>query len=286
MFVGVRPMEISFTEHEVLDQDEHHFRILDLDDSAESLAAIASEYIKLRTECTRPIKDLEIDDIPGMDLDALRNRIKNATIPCLQHNTKRKELEVVRSDFGELLCYILLEKQYSTKICYKSIRNRELTQQTGRGIDVIGIESNEKLTLVLGEVKVSNESKSPPQIVNRGTECLESQQKSHIANRTITANKVIDRSRFIADRKLQNLFFRAAFSLEKADWDNLRLVSCCVLVRPQNKYTAADFGGFRSKPANYAPAWIRFLIIRVPGEIDPIIEQWYNIIEQMEVPPE
>src|SRR5207237_641083 len=77
-------------------------------------------------------------------------------------------------DFAETISYCLLADVFKTRFGYKSLRDRELVQLTGRGIDAIGIEVEENgdIRLVLGETKLSDEAKSPPAVVDKGDDCL------------------------------------------------------------------------------------------------------------------
>jgi hypothetical protein len=185
----------------------------------------------------------------------------------------------VRSDFGETLAYVLLEDQFGTLIGYKGVRDRETIQQVGRGIDIVGVEEGDPLLLLLGEVKVSDESASPPQVVDKTADCLQVQHLKHIGERQITAKKIWDQSRHVTDKDIRDRLFTAALYFESERWDKLQLISCSVLVRPEQKYSDRDFGSFRDAPSDYCPARIRFIIFCVPGDsIESIIQDWYESI--------
>ena len=261
----------------------HSFRALKLDDDSEWINPVAVEYVRLRSECAQPLADISLDGIEVLSVDRISKRLEDATIPVRRFDN----FDVVRSDFGEMLCYMLLEQEYETRFGYKSIRDRETTQLPGRGIDAVGIEEGsdgDLLTLVLGEVKVSDEAASPPQVVDRGEHCLRNQHLSHLRKPVATAKKIWDMSRRSPDSSAQALLFTAALYLEENRWDKLRLIACCVLVRPRCKYTKADFGSFQQCPDDYKPALIRFLVVCIPDDVEKVVQNWYATIKRTEVP--
>jgi hypothetical protein len=152
-----------------LDIDGNRFQAIAPDDT-NWLTIVADAYVGLRGECALPLTDISLDGIRVVDVEHLRERIRNATIPTYVSGSTASgmppRLGVVRSDFGEILCYMLNEHDHNTRFGYKSVRDRELTQLPGRGIDAVGVEAGQPLNLVLGEVKVSNENASPPQVVD------------------------------------------------------------------------------------------------------------------------
>jgi len=276
-------MTLTFIPIEEFESSGHSFRSLGLTDSLDWIDTVATEYIRLRTECAQPLADISLDGIEVLRVDRIGKYLKNATIP----ERRFDNFDVVRSDFGELLCYMLLEQEYETRFGYKSIRDRETTQQPGRGIDAVGVEEDDEgtpLTLVLGEVKVSNEAASPPQVVDKSNDCLRNQHLSHLRNPVATAKKIWDMSRRSPDPSAQALLFTAALYLEEKQWDKLRLIACCVLVRPRCKYTKADFGSFQQCPDDYKPALIRFLVVCIPDDVEKMVQNWYAIIKRPEVP--
>jgi hypothetical protein len=191
---------------------------------------------------------------------------------------------VTRSDFGETLCYMLLGQEYSTIFGYKSVRDRELINLPGRGIDAIGIENDGKLTLVLGEVKVSNANASPPQVVDASDDSLRNQHLGYLRELNITAKKIWNLSRHVLDATVRDLLFTALWCLEEQRLDKLQLVACCVLIRPRNRYTVKDFGSFVKRPADYEPARIRFVVVCIPGDVEEVVDNWYATVKTTELP--
>ncbi len=279
-------MTLPFVLIDKFDFDKHHFRVYEPSDSSNSdwLSPLAQEYIRLLTSReTAPRKIVVNQSDLQMDVSRIQKYLRKASIP----KYKEGNFNVVRSDFGELLCYMLLERDYGTSFGAKSICHRELRDIPGRGIDAIGIELdiNGLLTLVLCEVKVSDEKKSPPQVVDDSEDGLGKQHRHHLDNLDeATKDKVWRAMRFTKDEDTADLLTVAATFLEEKQLDKLRIIISSVLIRPKTKYTQADFGSFRKKPDKYDPATIRFLIACIPDGTDVIIKKWYDVVEKTEVP--
>lgn len=277
-------MTVPFELTETLDLDEHHFRVYEPDDCSNSdwFGPLAQEYIKLLTHRATTPRAITVNQSDfQMDMSCIQKYLRKSSIP----KSKGGNFDVVRSDFGELLCYMLLERDYSTLFGAKSICYRELRDAAGRGIDAIGIENSNPLTLVLCEVKVSDEQKSPPQVVDSADESLSKQLRYHLDNLDeATKDKVWRAMRFTRDQDIADLLTLAALYIEEKRFDMLRIIVSSVLVRPKAKYTQADFGSFRKNPNKYDPAFIRFLVACIPEGADDTIRKWYNVVEKMEVP--
>lgn len=275
---GYGDMALLCTVQEVLDSGDHEYRVLCPDTSIDWLKEAAEEYIRLRTACVTPLSALSLDGIGVVSTVNLQERLKKATIPLRRDDN----FDVVRSDFGEVLTYLILERHYGVRLGYKSVRDRELTQLPGRGIDAVGIEGNSPLTLVLGETKVSDDKKSPPGVVDTSEDCLSKQHLMHLTDRDHTAAKLWDLVRRVADVELREAYIAAAILIEDGHLDKLRIVGCCTLVRPQGRYTERDFGSFKKKPKKFEPARIRFLVVRMESGIDEVVQKWYEIIKKLE----
>jgi hypothetical protein len=272
-------MGLLCTVEETLDSGGHEYRVLGPDVSYDWLKELAEEYINLRTACARPLSEISVDGIGVLSTENLLKRLKTATVPV----RRADNFDVVRSDFGEVLSYLLLERHYGVSFGYKSVRDREIAQSPGRGIDALGIEDGEQITLVLGETKVSADKVSPPGVVDKSDDCLSRQHVGHISDLQQTAKKIWDTARRVPDPDLRAKYMTAAFLLEDGHIEKLKIIGCCTLVRPTQHYTIADFGSFRKNPSKYMPAQIRFLIVRLADGIEEVVKQWYEIVQDLEV---
>src|SRR5258708_40348650 len=110
---------------DTLDFDTHHFRVYEPSDLAnfDWLNPLAQEYIKLLTHCQTAPRNIVVNQSDlQMDVSCIQKYLRKASIP----KYKAGNFNVVRSDFGELLCYMLHEQFYSTSFGAKSICCREL----------------------------------------------------------------------------------------------------------------------------------------------------------------
>ena len=272
---------LPFPLQDCHDKGIHHFRIYRPSETnrLDWLLPMAQEYIRLHARSEERIEAIRsrLEDL-DLDVTNVEKRLQRDSLPVRRHDN----FDVVRSDFGELLCYMLLERDYSTVIGTKSIDLRELTDSAGRGIDAIGIEEDgDQYTLVLCEVKVSDERVSPPRVVERSEDSLKNQHLAHLAHLHEETKKKIRRSAKLA----RNPDVREALDvvgtlLDMHRLDLLKITACNVLVRSTAVHQLRDFGCFYTDPAQFQPASIRFLIACVPGTIDDIIREWYDLLLQ------
>lgn len=238
---------------------------------------VAKEYNELRTHTKFPIEPICFDGLE-FSVEVIKERIAANTIP----RRKGGNFDVTRSDFGEVISYLVLEQNYSTKFGYKGTRDRELIHLPGRGIDGVGIETGTKLRLVLTETKLSSQKRTPPAVVDIQDDSLRNQHLAHISDME-TSRKVWDVARRTTSSDLQALFLAAALLFEERKFDRLDVVTCCVLVRPQNMYSPQDFGTFKLNPSDFSPGKIRFLVVCVPtygNNIEDVIDQWYQKLNE------
>jgi uncharacterized protein DUF1837 len=271
------PVEFTLAENQNV--GSHAYRVHEATPTTEWLESVAREYVSLRTSTAVPLTEVSLDGIDVLSVDRLRTRIAQAAVP--PH--KGGPLSVVRSDFGEILLYCLLEQSHGTAIGYKSIRDRELPQQPGRGIDAVGVEQDTAgvITLVLGEAKVSDEDRCPPRVVEGASDSLREQHRGHVADRTATASKVLHSARMVTNEQLRDHLIAASLLLEEGRWDRLRVVACCLLVRSAARFAAGDYGRFRTAPADFSPAEIRFLVVRLAKGVDETVGEWHETVKRV-----
>lgn len=256
---------------------EHRYLTIELDGTSDWQAELAAEFKALRTATAIPLTKVRLDGIQVLNVEEIQRRLSRATIPTRRGGN----FDVVRSDFGETLAYLILEQEFGSQFSYKSVRDRETINLPGRGIDAIGVEKNGKLTIVLAETKVSGQD-SPPHVVDRNEDSLRNQHSGHMRDHEETSRKVWDVARRADTEELQNLLIAAAHWFEEKNWDHLNVVACCVLVRPREKYRETDFGSFQSTPQDFNPARVRFLVICIPSgmgtDVDDVVKTWYKLV--------
>ena len=123
----------------------HEFKVCGPLDQKACISALANEYHNLRTQPTVSTDSINLDGIGVVDTTRIRSLLTAKVLPL----PKGGPFDVVRSDMGETLAYIMLEQNYNTQIGYKSVRDRELIQLPGRGIDIVGVVNDNSLVLLL-----------------------------------------------------------------------------------------------------------------------------------------
>jgi hypothetical protein len=56
----------------------------------------------------------------------------------------------------------------------------------------------------------------------------------------------------------------------------LPVVVAPILVRPRERHGADDFGSFRDDPGQFAPANVRFCVLRIEGTLDDLAKAVYE----------
>jgi len=168
------------------------------------------------------------------------------------------------------------ENQFNTKWCWIGIRERERSDMPGRGIDLVGVEEGSLYTVVLCEVKVSEEDGRIPQVVDSSEDSLSKQLCKHMTERTSTSRRLWESVRRTRDTNSLALITKVAVLWQREEWQRLRIFCCGVLVRPTEKYNIRDFGTLRQNPEILDPAFLRFLIICLNGEINLLVNRFNN----------
>ena len=257
---------------------EQEFKTWKLVDNTTCLATLSNEYRTLRTVCKTPLNQVNVEGIGVVNTTQIKSYLEPKTIPFRQKGS----FDVVRSDIGETLAYILLEQNYGTQIGSKGVQNRELVQSVSRGIDVVGVENNGILTLVLGEAKVSNQDRNPPDVVDTNRDSISKTLRAHIKNHQETSRKIWDVIRKCENPVIKDLLLAAAIYWDEKMWSFLRIICCGILVRPLNKYSTKDFGLLKGDPGLLSPAKVRFLIVCVNDDLDNFVSEFYRMVIEKE----
>lgn len=241
------------------------------------LETLAAEYRRLRTTSRVPAQALSFEGVEMLDVTGVEALLAGACVP----QYRRGNFGVSRSDLAEVILGLVQAERYSCRYGYRSVRDRELKHLPGRGVDQIGIEGRTDgeapgLTLVLGEAKVSTDRNCPPRVVDDADDGLRNQHLGHLADKPVTADKVIEASRNADDPEVQAALRIAALLLRSED-ERLRIVASSAMVRPEGFSTPEDFGSFHSHAEDFEPADIRFLLVRLPGDIDELVEVFTSL---------
>lgn len=206
-----------------------------------------------------------LDEVADMrEVNALVERIAAATIPDGPPPAEREWLQLQRNELAEVLAYVAAERHFGTLVPAKRVREKETPRLPSRGMDMLGLDIGPELTLVLSEAKASEDTDSPPGVVEDGSSSLRGQIRAFQED----AEKILIELGW-AERHSpspQNeLVGRAMFLLLRGA---LSTVVFPVLLRPISVYQETDPGCFRDDPDSFSPATVRFCVVRV-GE--PIV---------------
>lgn len=147
----------------------------------------------------------------------------------------------------------------------------------------MGVENNGTLRLLIGEVKVSDEDKNPPQVVDSNYDSISKKLREHIENHENTSTKLWDIARKTKNMPVNDLLFTAAIYWDYRKWSKLQVVCCGVLVRPRNKYDRKDFGLLKRDPTLVSPGKVRFLIVCSNNDLSQFHSDFCRLAKDNEV---
>jgi hypothetical protein len=206
--------------------------------------------------------------MPALE-DAVR-RIAEAAIP--EPGTHpQPQLDVARNELAEVLAALALGATGGTVVPASRIRHKEIPGAPSRGRDLLGIDAN-PLMAVVGEVKASEADDSPPAVVDRG----ESSMRAQLRTAANDADRLsVELNWALKHCPPEHKALVAQAMLAHAA-DALPVAVAPVLVRPVERHGAADFGAFREDPNQFAPASVRFCLLRVEGRLDDLARAVYE----------
>src|SRR5690606_27385466 len=122
---------------------------------------------------------------------------------------------------------------------------RERYDQPGRGIDAVGVR-DDPLTLILGEVKTSDERRSPPRVVHKTPDSLLFTHEKHINNSAATSAKLWELYKRATDAAARDILARAALIFDEQicyakpkckTLNAMNLICYSLLVRSAGRFT-------------------------------------------------
>lgn len=194
--------------------------------------------------------------------------------------------DVYRSDLGELLLtYYFENKLPETEkfiIPYKNISNRELAAQPGRGLDAIGYRiDGDRIRLLIGEGKVSHQTKNPPDVVDYTNDSIYSTQKKFKDDKKLLANRLTDHCRNLTGEAADTIGL-ASLLLECGRDNELDLVFGCALLRDSSCVKINDdYGKFYTQQTDFDPHQITFCIMSFDKNIEDTIDLFYNKVQEL-----
>jgi len=277
--VGDRRKVPVFSAFDETSQNGHTFSAHDCSGESGDLAGELAEDVRELyvepEELAQTLKDamVGLDSVAETDsLSEVVDRVTAAAIPEPGTTLGPAHLDVARNELAEVIAYRVLESVSGTTIPAKRVREKEIHSAPARGMDLLGLDLDPGIALVISEVKASEDSDSPPSVVGVGKASLHEQLRAFLGDKA----KIIRELNWClkhAPAALRDAVARALLLFLK---DAIDLVVAPVLVRSHGACQLTDYGCFKDEPAEYAPANVRFFLIRLEGSIEELAKEVYD----------
>lgn len=186
----------------------------------------------------------------------------DAALPVGGSDSQPEYLDLRRSELGEIVAAEVLHALFGTVIPASRIRDKEIPDMPTRGTDVVGFESREDpaFDLILGEVKVSADVRSPPGVVAGMREKI----GDLITNRRSLSQELVWLRDHSSDEHLRecNLIYVSHLVRQPI----FELVAAPILVRDESCSQVEDPGSFLTDPDEVG-ARVRFIKILFRGSV-------------------
>lgn len=272
----------------------HIFKKEDIKVSDSFIVKFSEMYIKQRSEARFDYNKLDeslLFQKHGFDSTQLKKIItKNAVAKDSIRDDGKKHATVLtdiyRSDLGELLLTYYFESKLPEEerfiIPHKNITNRELADQPGRGLDAVGYRiKDNRITLLVGEAKVSYQQKNPPDVVDYTNDSIYKTQIKFKNNKALLVKKLSDYSRGLTDEAAEKMGL-VLLLLEFGKEKEFDLVFGCSLLRDVSCVKInEDFGKFYTQQTDFDPHHITFCIMNLDKNISETIDLFYEKVQEL-----
>lgn len=214
-------------------------------------------------------------EIDQKDVDAALTEELNALVPQKENGNRSEHLSVQRSEFGEIVATEVLKQIFGTTIPASRIKHKEIPDQQTRGADVIGLEDIAETapSLILGEVKASQQQKSPPAVVAGMITKLGDLLRNR---RTLLQELCWLRDHAEDEYAAICARVHASFVLRK---DHFQIVIAPILVRSADTHHKNDPGDFKNNPQRFGKS-VRWVSIVVDGDLAQVAQEVYRIARE------
>ncbi|MFA7255707.1 MAG: hypothetical protein WC133_06385 [Candidatus Omnitrophota bacterium] len=274
---------MTFTIRKSFDQDGHLYRTYDWESVEGWQDRLANKLVPLIRELYSDFENLnkscQETGLEGTQLEQFLETALKATIPKPREPESKtpKQFDVCRADLAELLALVCLDGLFATKVPVKNIYSRELNAATSRGLDILGYEKvGNDLSLIICEVKGSEDGNSPPSVVETGEDSLKQQLYSYVTRKEKTLDRILNISKRAPSIEDKKILAQIAMNWAQGAASSLKVIVCPFLVRKMDCYKDTDYGSFRTAPGYHAPAKIRFLIVCVNSDLNALAEHIYS----------
>ncbi|MFF0290058.1 Hachiman antiphage defense system protein HamA [Streptomyces sp. NPDC005262] len=282
---GQLPELFTILSDRVVD-DHRYVHVVPTDQAlfAQSVAPLVTAHyfdeVDTRARLLRSAQELslfsgESFEVSEEDVQLALGEELDAVLPEAWKGDRKQHLDVQRSEFGEILAAEALKQVFGTVIPASRIKHKEIPDQQTRGADVIGIENLQqpRATLVLGEVKGSQDRRTPPGVVSG----MEKKLGELVGNRRALLQELCW-LRDHADDPYIAICSRlhASFILKKNQFE---IVLAPLLVRTSDTHHDDDPGSFKEDPDSFGNP-IRWVSIVVEGDLFEIAQEVYRVARE------
>ncbi|MGW4168978.1 hypothetical protein ACWEGX_18835 [Streptomyces chartreusis] len=206
------------------------------------------------------------------ELTTLLDEVAESVIPQMNMGSRAIHLQTPRNEVAEILAYDALQELHKVVIPASRIREKEVSGQPTRGVDIFALILHPKVRAVISEVKASSDTATPPGVVGVGDDSMHAQTKKRLKDRKTLVAELNWAHKHTSDEMKVNVA-KALILLSRNDAEPP--VAAPVLVRPMERYRDTDFGCFKEAPEEYAPAQVRFLVLRLPSSLEDFANRVY-----------
>jgi hypothetical protein len=195
---------------------------------------------------------------------------RDAVLPAAWGEDRPRQLDVQRSEFGEIVAADVLSNLFGTRIPASRIAHKETPDQQARGADVLGWEGAfPALVLVISEVKGSTEGASPPSVIT----AMEKKLRTLLEDRRALLQELIWLRDYSSDDHAEECAAAcASFQLRAPAFTTLLAP---ILVRTASKVGSNDAGAFRDASKSFGSP-IRFISIVVEQDLFDLAADVYR----------
>jgi hypothetical protein len=165
----------------------------------------------------------------------------------------------------------------------KNITFRELANLPGRGLDAIGYRlDGDKIEILLGEAKVSEEKKSPPAVVDSTNDSIFNAHKKHHANKSVVIGKLSDYARRLNGHDA-TMIGAVVVMMEHNMTNKYSVTYGCTLIRDHTCVNeVSDFGKLKNNSTEFEPYKIHFSILSFTGKTVPeTVDLFYKKVQEL-----
>lgn len=204
-------------------------------------------------------------------IEQVISKVATAVIPQIDEESAIPlHLQVPRNEVAEVLALYVLEHIHGFDVPASRVKNKEVSGQPSRGLDVLGLTPNHSVAVT--EVKASSSNSSPPPVVGATSDsmCRETLRRLNTPSSLIAEIywALKHAKPGSKDSVAQTLLM---YSLPGPPTATVTPV----LVRPPGTYQDQDYGVFRTSPQQFGNSPVHFVVVRLQQSLEAFAKSVY-----------